>query len=74
MVGNDNNIKIKLQRHLVSNKGIDYSLYTEDNIEASFRQELSRKIINLEDDFVRNSLIELGWTPPKDDKELSNDS
>lgn len=28
--------------------------------------KISRKIINLQDEGVREALIKLGWTPPKD--------
>jgi len=30
--------------------------------------QISRQIVQLQDEGVRKALIELGWTPPKEDK------
>lgn len=34
---------------------------------TDIRNELSRKIINLEDQGIKEALISLGWTPPKEE-------
>lgn len=36
------------------------------SIHNEIRQNLVRKIIDLEDQLIRDALIKLGWTPPKE--------
>ncbi len=39
----------------------------DTDIHTRMRYELARKIINLEEKSIREALIKLGWTPPKED-------
>jgi hypothetical protein len=62
-------LKLGLRPIEISKSRIEYELclYNKDNIASELRTILSGKIINLEDDFIKQSLISLGWAPPKDE-------
>ena len=36
-------------------------------MQSDIRKEMYRRIINLEDQVIREQLIKLGWTPPAED-------
>lgn len=51
----------------INNKELYLKTSSENNI-GEARTILSEKIVKLEDEAIRNYLIQLGWTPPKDNK------
>jgi len=57
------NISIKAKAYENGNIEIDTDLV--DDINPKIRENISREIVKTKDEAIKNSLIQLGWTPPE---------
>ena len=60
---------ITLKPIAINSKKIEYSILLGDK-KTEMRTVISNKIINLEDKFINDSLVSLGWTPPTKIKDI----
>lgn len=65
-------IDIKAKAYENGNIEIDVDLV--DDINPKIRENISREIIKTKDDAIRNSLVQLGWTPPQGDAPVVADN
>ena len=63
---NDNQLKISLESRLDSElQELTITTYSENHLGQKVRM-FHAELYELKDQALRNALIELGWTPPKD--------
>lgn len=65
-------IDIKAKAYESGDIEIDVNLV--DDVNPKIRENISREIIKTKDEAIRNSLIQLGWTPPQGDTPIVADT